>query len=87
MTETHKNNFLFNTWYFIGTSSEIHLGKMKRKVIAGQPLVVGRRKNGSIFALRDTCPHRAAPFSKGCIIKNTVECPYHGWRFDVDSGI
>ena len=43
---------------------------MKRKVIAGQPLVVGRRKNGSIFALRDTCPHRAAPFSKGCIIKN-----------------
>lgn len=87
MTETHENNFLFNTWYFIGTSSEIHLGKMKRKVIAGQPLVVGRRKNGFIFALRDTCPHRAAPFSKGCIIKNTVECPYHGWRFDVDSGI
>ena len=37
--------------------------------------------------MRDTCPHRAAPFSEGCIIKNTVECPYHGWRFDVDSGI
>ena len=35
MTEIHENNFLFNTWYFIGTSSEINLGKMKRKVIAG----------------------------------------------------
>ena len=58
MTETHENNFLFNTWYFIGTSSEIHLGKMKRKVIAGQPLVVGRRKNGSILwmvATKELC--------------------------------
>jgi len=87
MTEIHENNFLFNTWYFIGTSKEIKLGKMKRKVIADQPLVVGRRKNGSIFIMRDICPHRAAPLSEGCIIGNTVECPYHGWRFDVDSGV
>ena len=28
MTETHENNFLFNTWYFIGTSSDINLRKM-----------------------------------------------------------
>jgi len=30
------------------------------------------------------CPHRAAPLSKGRIVNETVECPYHGWRFKTD---
>jgi phenylpropionate dioxygenase-like ring-hydroxylating dioxygenase large terminal subunit len=41
---------------------------------------------GELFALRDICPHRAAPLSAGKIKGDTVECPYHGWRFNVDDG-
>ncbi|HHL42077.1 MAG TPA: aromatic ring-hydroxylating dioxygenase subunit alpha, partial [Hellea balneolensis] len=46
----------------------------------------GRGQDGKIFALRDICPHRAAPLSAGRIVKDSVECPYHGWRFGFDDG-
>src|SRR5690606_11805704 len=39
----------------------------------------------------DICPHRAVPLSAGRIEKTdgveTVECPYHGWRFSTQDGV
>ena len=54
-------------------------------------MVLGRTKDGDLFALRDICPHRLAPLSAGvqgsCNGKPTIACPYHGWQFDVESGV
>jgi len=77
---------VFDIWYFAGLSSDVARGKMVRREIAGEPISLGRKDDGSVFALRDICPHRAAPFSAGCIKDGTVECPYHGWRFGIDDG-
>jgi phenylpropionate dioxygenase-like ring-hydroxylating dioxygenase large terminal subunit len=46
-----------------------------------RPLVLFRGSKG-IAALEDRCPHRNAPLSAGRIADGTIECPYHGWRFD-----
>ena len=73
-------------WYFAVLSRDIPTGKMQRVIIAGEPINVGRDEADDIFALRDICPHRAAPLSAGCLKSGTVECPYHGWRFDVRDG-
>jgi phenylpropionate dioxygenase-like ring-hydroxylating dioxygenase large terminal subunit len=43
---------------------------------------VARSENGQVFAMRDTCPHRGVPLHYGRVVHDTVECPYHGWRFD-----
>lgn len=34
----------------------------------------------------DVCPHRLAPLSQGRVDPDSgcIECPYHGWKFDVD---
>jgi phenylpropionate dioxygenase-like ring-hydroxylating dioxygenase large terminal subunit len=48
--------------------------------------VAGRDKEGKAFALRDVCPHRAYPLSLGRFDGKTVECAYHGWQFDAQSG-
>jgi phenylpropionate dioxygenase-like ring-hydroxylating dioxygenase large terminal subunit len=40
------------------------------------------RNEGGVSALHDQCPHRLVELSKGRVIKDTIECPYHGWRFD-----
>ena len=79
-------NFVFDIWYFAGLSSDVKRGKMVRREIAGEPITLGRDENGKVFALRDICPHRAAPLSSGCIKSGTVECPYHGWRFGIEDG-
>ncbi|MCY0886083.1 MAG: 3-isopropylmalate dehydratase small subunit, partial [Firmicutes bacterium] len=44
---------------------------------------------GQVYAMRDICPHRAAPLSAGRLVDKpgegeTIECPYHGWRFRPD---
>ncbi len=77
-----RDDFVYDVWYFAGLSGDIAKGDLKRIDIAGQPITLGRRRDGTAFALRDICPHRAAPLSSGRIVDDMVECPYHGWRFD-----
>jgi phenylpropionate dioxygenase-like ring-hydroxylating dioxygenase large terminal subunit len=79
-------SFVEDIWYFAALAGEIKSGAMKRVVIAGHPVNLGRKKDGDLFALRDICPHRAAPLSAGAIIGDSVECPYHGWKFGVGDG-
>ncbi|MCB9956888.1 MAG: aromatic ring-hydroxylating dioxygenase subunit alpha [Parvularculaceae bacterium] len=76
-------------WYLAALSSEVKPGAMERKLFFGEPVVLGRTKSGEAFAMKDVCPHRAAPLSGGRIVEEgepAVECPYHGWRFATKSG-
>ncbi|RZV44812.1 MAG: aromatic ring-hydroxylating dioxygenase subunit alpha [Acidimicrobiales bacterium] len=81
-----QSSFVLDIWYFAGFKPEIKPGKMQRVIIAGHPVNLGRRRDGSLFALRDICPHRAAPLSAGKIIDGEVQCPYHGWKFATEDG-
>ena len=76
--------FVKDIWYFAGLSKDVATGQLIRIEIAGEPITLGRKKDGTVFALRDICPHRAAPLSSGRVVNDTVECPYHGWRFGSD---
>lgn len=73
--------FLRNLWYFALHSHALKRGRLIHKTILGEPVVFGRAPDGEAFALRDLCPHRGVPLSKGRMVDGTVECPYHGWRF------
>ncbi len=79
-------NFVENIWYFAALSRDIKPDTMQAIVLAGHPINLGRRKDGKLFAISDICPHRAAPLSAGRIVGDVVECPYHGWQFDQESG-
>lgn len=83
---SQQTAFLYDIWYFAGLSGDIKTGQLIRREIAGEPITLGRKRDGSVFAMRDICPHRAAPFSAGQIKEDTVECPYHGWRFSTGDG-
>ena len=77
--------FLRNLWYMAALSRSVRAGQMRRQMLLGEPVLIGRMRDGRAFALRDICPHRGVPLSKGQVMpENTVECPYHGWRFGAD---
>ena len=81
------SGFVQDIWYFAALARDLPRSGLLRVVIAGEPICLGRRDDGSHFAVRDICPHRAAPFSAGCIkAGGGVECPYHGWVFDTQDG-
>ena len=83
--------FLYDMWYFAALSDDLKPGALKRYELLGEPVLLGRDKAGQAYALRDICPHRAAPLSAGRVVKDdqgaqAVECPYHGWLFRTSDG-
>ncbi|HEY6578378.1 MAG TPA: aromatic ring-hydroxylating dioxygenase subunit alpha [Rhizomicrobium sp.] len=77
--------FLRNLWYRAMQAKEIRPGSLRRRILLGEPVLIGRTRDGRPFAMRDICPHRGVPLSAGRILDaNIVECAYHGWRFATD---
>jgi len=74
-------SFLKNTWYVVAHAYELAEGMISRK-ICNQDIVMFRTSKGSIAALEDRCPHRFVPLSMGRRVGDTVQCGYHGLRFD-----
>ncbi len=89
---TFGKGFVLDAWYFVALGRDVAPGSLKRHELLGEPVLIGRTRAGEVFALRDICPHRAAPLSAGRLVDKgagegeTVECPYHGWRFRPDGG-
>lgn len=84
--------FLYDCWYLAGTSGELRAGRSEPREILGEPVLLGRDGAGAVFALRDVCPHRAAPLSAGRLVRDpagaeAVQCPYHGWLFRTGDGV
>lgn len=74
--------FLRNAWYCVGYPEELANSATKALTVLGEPLLLYRLSDGTVTALHDRCPHRFAPLSKGKIVDDQVQCPYHGLRFD-----
>jgi nitrite reductase/ring-hydroxylating ferredoxin subunit len=43
--------------------------------------------NGEICAIANSCPHRGGPLGEGDLEGMIVTCPWHGWQFDVTTGV
>ncbi|HEX4183252.1 MAG TPA: aromatic ring-hydroxylating dioxygenase subunit alpha [Caulobacteraceae bacterium] len=88
-TARFGTDFLRDIWYFAALAGDLKPGKLQRYEILGEPILLGRTRAGMVYALRDVCPHRAAPLSAGRLADGgpegeVVECPYHGWKFRTD---
>jgi phenylpropionate dioxygenase-like ring-hydroxylating dioxygenase large terminal subunit len=78
--------FLWDFWYPALRSTEIVGKRLTTAMLLEVPLVLGRTSAGKAFAMRDSCPHRGIPLSYGRFDGATLECSYHGWRFEACSG-
>lgn len=69
-------------WYIAAFRRDV-TDKPQRRIIAGEPVVLFRDHKGAVVALEDRCPHREVPLSMGAIQPDgTLQCLYHGLRFD-----
>ncbi len=79
-SSNHVQRRLAPGWYPLVMERSVSRRPLRR-ILADQPFVVYRTKNGISVGL-DRCPHRNVPLSGGRIVDGELECPYHGWRFD-----
>jgi phenylpropionate dioxygenase-like ring-hydroxylating dioxygenase large terminal subunit len=78
--------FLWDFWYPAARTLQIRGRGLVKAMLLEVPLVLGRTDAGAAFALQDACPHRGIPLSYGRFDGKSLECSYHGWKFDGCSG-
>lgn len=57
-----------------------------RVVVAGGRAVALFRRGDRVFALDNTCVHNGGPLGEGEVDDGYVACPWHGWRYDLETG-
>ena len=77
---------IYDDWYPALRTDTLHKGRLTKAMLLDIPLVLGRRNDGHVFAMRDSCPHRGIPLSVGWFDGQRVTCRYHGWEFEPCSG-
>src|ERR1700734_550024 len=73
--------FLRNSWYMAAWANEVDRVPLARRII-DIPVVLYRTGTGQTVALKDECPHRFAPLSKGRLTGDLIQCGYHGLKFN-----
>ena len=76
-----------NGWYEIMRSKDLPVGAAKAVSLVGEHFAVFRRENGHVSVMDAYCPHLGANLGVGGQVRgNCIECPFHGWQFDGDTG-
>ncbi len=87
--------------HVVGKVSEVTPGE--RRIVEAEGRSIGVfNVDGAFFALRNSCPHQAAPLCLGAVKGMTMpskpgeyiwardgeilRCPWHGWEFDLTTG-
>jgi phenylpropionate dioxygenase-like ring-hydroxylating dioxygenase large terminal subunit len=70
-------------WFAVARADRLK-NKPLAVTVLDTPLVIARLPGGDIVALEDRCPHRQVPLSAGRIVRQGIQCPYHGWTFGAD---
>lgn len=74
--------YLRNAWYVGALSNEVQAQAPLSRTLLGTAILFYRKADDSPVALRDRCPHRFAPLSRGQRKGDDIVCAYHGLRFD-----
>lgn len=67
-------------------TADIPGGSGKTVDVNGKPVAVFNVE-GNFCAISDTCLHRGGPLGEGELDGKIVTCPWHGWRYDVTTGV
>ena len=69
-------------WQPVYTSSNLKPGRPARLRILGEEFTLYRGASCAAFIVGPRCPHRGLLLSTGRVVKDDIECFYHGWAFD-----
>jgi len=54
--------------------------------VAGREIALVRSSD-QVFAIANRCPHKAGPLAGGLVRSSTITCPWHWFRFDLQTGV
>jgi nitrite reductase (NADH) small subunit len=89
-------------WHAIGSAAELERdGRLVARVEGREVGVVRDPETGTLHGIRNRCPHHGGPLCLGTVQERVegapgryalagrriLRCPWHGWEFDLDTGV
>jgi len=70
----------------VARADELLPGQSRLVTVNGR--MVGLFNIGGVYhAIDNVCLHRGGPLAEGSLGGRIVTCPWHGWRYDVTTGV
>lgn len=80
-----SRNTAAGSWVEVADAGELGVGQLKHVIVNGTWVVLARSDAGW-HALKGTCSHEGGPLCDGVLMGTTIQCPWHGSRFDIRTG-
>ena len=71
------------SWYLLCTSRELSRRPVSRQML-GRSIAAFRTASGKPVVMDGRCSHLGADLGRGCVVGESIACPFHGWRYASD---
>ncbi len=73
---------------FVPAAKLSHLEEGKGTIVSVEGIKIALFLcEGTVFAIKNQCPHMGGDLGEGLLTGEVVRCPWHGWRFSVRTGM
>jgi len=75
-------------WFYVAAQAGLETGTIRQVRRFGRDLILWRGEDGEAHLQDAYCPHLGANIAVGGkVVGNTVQCPFHQWRFNGDGSV
>lgn len=73
--------------HLVGELADLPEESLRKVEVEGRSICLARAEDGNVYALDDICTHEHFSLSEGEVWGMDVECPEHGSRFNLPTGM
>jgi len=83
-----RDRIFRRAWQYAGRAEQVaEPGSFFTCDLGGTPIVVVRDKDSTLRAFLNVCRHRGSLVCEGQGRRETLQCPYHAWTYDLDGSL
>jgi choline monooxygenase len=83
-----RERIFARSWQYGGRADQVaEPGSYLATDAGGIPILVVRDRDGELRAFVNVCRHRGAVLTDGCGRRETIQCHYHAWTYDLDGSL
>ena len=76
------------SWQYVGVAANVaEIGQFFVCSVGDVPVVVLRDREQRLRGFVNVCRHRGHEIATGCGRRETLQCPYHAWTYDLDGSL
>jgi nitrite reductase (NADH) small subunit len=74
------------TWTTVASADAV-TEQSPKEVVVGEHILALFRHQGRLYAIDGMCAHQGGPIAQGTVAHGCVTCPWHGWQYELATGI